>query len=117
MKPGLFRDALLVIAPCAAVLAGLSAVSHHQRLVGAGYEVGVLEKERDALLLEVEHRRVRVAALSSPGRLLGEARERKIPLDYPLGWNQVRGDAEAAGLLATRVAAKAPAVKPRKRSR
>ncbi len=107
MKAGPFRDALLVIAPCAAVLAGLASVDHHQRLVEAGYRVAKLEKQRDELALDVEHRRVRVANLSSPVRLLGEARERKIPLDYPVAWNRVSSDAEAGALLARRAAPKA----------
>lgn len=122
MKPGLFRDALLVVAPCAAVLAGLAAVDHHQRLVEAGYRVARLEKERDDLSLEVEHRRVRVANLSSPVRLLGEVRDRKLSVDYPIAWNRVNGDAEAEALLAKRAlprtkdaprgAARAPASAP-----
>jgi hypothetical protein len=107
MKPGLFRDALLVVAPCAAVVAGLASVDHHQRLVEAGYRVARLEKERDDLSLEVEHRRVRVANLSSPVRLLGEARDRKLTVDYPIAWNRVSGDGEAAALLAKRSAPKA----------
>jgi hypothetical protein len=110
MKAGLFRDALLVVAPCAAVLAGLASVDHRQRLVEAGYRVARLEKERDALALEVEHRRVCVANLSSPVRLLGESRERKLGLDYPIHWNEIAGDGEAAGLLAKRAAPKAAAV-------
>ena len=104
MTPGILRDLLLVAAPAAAVLAGLASVDRHQRLVEAGYRVAVLERERDGLELEVEHRRVRVANLSSPARLLGEARERKIPVDYPVTWNTVAGDAEAAALLARRTA-------------
>ena len=100
MKRGLFRDAVLVAAPCAAVVAGLASVDHHQRLVEAGYRVGALESERAALVLEVEHMRMRVANLSSPARLLAEARERKIPLDYPLHWNVVGSAAEAARLVA-----------------
>jgi hypothetical protein len=112
MKAGLFRDALLVVAPCAVVLAGLASVDHRQRLVEAGYRVATLEKERDALTLEVEHRRVCVANLSSPVRLLGEARERKLGLDYPIAWNEVSGDAEAARVLAQRAAMRNPHVAP-----
>jgi hypothetical protein len=108
MKGGMFRDLLLVLAPCAAIVAGLSSVDHHQRLVETGYRVARLGKERDALALEVEHRRVRVANLSSPARLLEVARERKIPVDYPIRWNVIEGDAEAARLLADRAAARAP---------
>lgn len=106
MKAGLFRDALLVVAPCAAVLAGLASVDHRQRLVEAGYRVARLEKERDALTLEVEHRRVCVANLSSPVRLLGESRERKLGLDYPIHWNEIAGDSEASSLLSRRAAPK-----------
>jgi len=104
MRPGLFRDALLVVAPCAAVMAGLASVDHRQRLVEAGYRVARLERERDAIVLEVEHRRVCVANLSSPARLLGEARARKLTVDYPLAWNEIAGDGEAARLLARRAA-------------
>ena len=113
MKPGLFRDALLVIAPCAVVLAGFSAVSHHQRLVEAGYEVARLETERDALRSEVENRRVRVAHLSSPVRLMGECRDRKLGLDYPLGWNRIADDNEAGRLLYARAEAKAAKERPK----
>jgi hypothetical protein len=113
MKPGLFRDALLVIAPCAVVLAGFSAVSHHQRLVEAGYEVARLETERDALRSEVENRRVRVAHLSSPVRLMGECRARKLGLDYPLGWNRIVDDNEAGRLLYVRAEAKAAKERPK----
>ncbi|HEU4394277.1 MAG TPA: hypothetical protein VFS92_01850 [Planctomycetota bacterium] len=108
MKRGLFRDAVLVAAPCAAVVAGLASVDHHQRLVEAGYRVGALESERAALVLEVEHMRVRVANLSSPARLLAEARERNLPLDYPLHWNVVASGAEAARLVAPKPAPAAP---------
>jgi hypothetical protein len=108
MKRGLFRDAVLVAAPCAAVVAGLASVDHHQRLVEAGYRVGALESERAALVLEVEHMRVRVANLSSPARLLAEARERKLPLDYPLHWNVVSTPAEAARITAPKPAPAAP---------
>lgn len=114
MKPGLFRDALLVIAPCAVVLAGFSAISHHQRLVEAGYEVAKLEAERDALRSEVENRRVRVAHLSSPVRLMGEARDRKLGVDYPLGWNLLASDDEAGRLLFKRAEAKAVKAAPKK---
>ena len=107
MKPGLFRDALLVVAPCAVVLAGFASISHHQRLVEAGYQVARLERERDALRAEVENRRVRVAHLSSPVRLLGEARDRKLGLDYPLGWNRVASDSDAGRLLYARAEARA----------
>ena len=96
-------------------MAGLASVDHHQRLVEAGYRVARLEKERDDLALEVEHRRVRVDNLSSPVRLLGEARQRKLPVDYPLAWNRVSGDAEAARLVLDRAAAMAaskPSAKP-----
>jgi len=113
MKPGLFRDALLVIAPCAVVLAGFSSISHHQRLVAAGYEVAKLETERDALRSEVENRRVRVAHLSSPVRLMGEARERKMGVDYPLAWNRVATDDDAGRLLFARAEAKAAKEKPK----
>ncbi len=104
MTLGILRDLLLVAAPGAAVLAGLASVDHHQRLVETGYRVAVLAKERDGLALEVEHRRVRVANLSSPARLLGEVRQRKLPVDYPVAWNVVEGDAEAARLVAPRKA-------------
>ena len=100
MRAGIFRDALFVVAPCAAVLAGLSSVDHRQRLVEAGYRVATLERERDELAREVEHRRARVANLSSPARLLGEAKARGIPVDYPIKWNVVAGPAEAAALVA-----------------
>ena len=113
MKPGLFRDALLVIAPCAVVLAGFSSISHHQRLVAAGYEVAKLETERDALRREVENRRVRVAHLSSPVRLMGEARDRKMGVDYPLAWNRVATDDDAGRLLFARAEAKAAKEKPK----
>jgi len=113
MKAGLFRDALLVIAPCAVVLAGFSAVSHHQRLVEAGYEVAKLETERDALRSEVENRRVRVAHLSAPVRLMGECRARKLGLDYPLGWNRIADDNEAGRLLYERAQAKAAKERPK----
>lgn len=96
MRLGLFRDVLLVVAPCSAVLAGLASIDHHQRLVEAGYRVGTLERERDGLAREVEHRRARVAGLASPVRLLGEAREKGLALDYPLAWNRLEGDGEAA---------------------
>jgi hypothetical protein len=104
MRAGIVRDLLLVAAPAAAVLAGLASVDHHQRLVECGYRVATLERGRDALSLEVEHRRVRVANLSSPARLLGVARERHLSVDYPVAWNVVEGDAEAARLLAVRAA-------------
>jgi len=107
MKSGLFRDALLVIAPCAVVLAGFSAISHHQRLVEAGYEVARLETERDALRSEVENRRVRVAHLSSPVRLMGESRDRKLGVDYPIEWNRLASDSDAGRLLFARAEAKA----------
>jgi hypothetical protein len=112
MKRGLFRDAVLVAAPCAAVVAGLASVDHHQRLVEAGYRVGALEKERAALVLEVEHRRMRVASLSSPARLLAEARERDLPLDYPLAWNEIRTAEEAARLVAPKPVPAKPAARP-----
>ena len=108
MRRGLFRDAVLVAAPCAAVVAGLASVDHHQRLVEAGYRVGALENERAALILEVEHMRVRVANLSSPARLLAEAREKNLPLDYPLNWNVVSSAAEAARLVAPKPEARSP---------
>ena len=114
MRPGLFRDALLVVAPCAAVLAGLASIDHHQRLVEAGYRVGSLEKGREDLAREVEHRRAVVAGLSSPVRLLAENRERKLGLDYPVAWNRVEGDAEAARLLAERAKPKAARAAPGK---
>jgi hypothetical protein len=104
MRAGIFRDALLVVAPCAAVLAGLSSVDHRQRLVEAGYRVAGLERERDELAREVEHRRARVANLSSPARLLVEVRARQIPVDYPIRWNVVAGAAEAAALVAPKAA-------------
>jgi len=118
MRRGLFRDAVLVAAPCAAVVAGLASVDHHQRLVEAGYRVGALEREKAALVLEVEHRRVRVADLSSPARLLAAARERNLPLDYPLHWNVVASTEDAARLTApkpAKPAAAAPAPAPRGR--
>ena len=115
MRRGLFRDALLVVAPCAAVLAGLSSIDHNQRLVEAGYRVGRLEKERDELSREVEHRRALVATLASPVRLLGDCRERGLPLDYPLGWNIVEGNEEAARFAAAH-APKPPALKAPKRA-
>ena len=102
MKRGLFRDALLVVAPCAAVLAGFSSIDHHQRLVEAGYRVGRLEKVRDDLAREVEHFRVQVARLSSPSRLLAEVRKREMAVDYPVLWNLVDGAAEAARLVSPR---------------
>jgi hypothetical protein len=110
MKAGIFRDALFVVAPCAAVLAGLSSVDHRQRLVESGYRVATLERERDELAREVEHRRARVANLSSPARLLGEARARQIPVDYPIKWNVVDGAAEAAALVAPKSGAPAKGV-------
>ena len=113
MKTGLFRDALLVVAPCAVVLAGFSAVSHHQRLVEGGYQVAKLEAERDALRAEVENRRVRVAHLSSPVRLMGEARDRKLGVDYPLEWNRVSSDSDAGRLLYARAEAKAARERPK----
>jgi len=100
MNRGRFRDALLVAAPCAALVAGLSSIDHHQRLVEAGYRVGSLERERAALILEVEHRRVRVANLASPARLLSEARGGDARLDYPVHWNVVDSAAAAARLVA-----------------
>jgi hypothetical protein len=114
MKAGIFRDALFVVAPCAAVLAGLSSVDHRQRLVEAGYRVATLERERDELAREVEHRRARVANLSSPARLLGEARARQIPVDYPIKWNVVAGAAEAATLVASKAAAPSKRATPGK---
>ena len=102
MKGGLFRDAVLVVAPCAAILAGLASIDHHQRLVEAGYRVGALEKERTALARDVEHGRAEVASLASPVRLLAEAREHKIGLDYPIAWNRVEGDQQAARLIEER---------------
>jgi hypothetical protein len=133
VRPGLFRDALLVAAPCAAVVAGLASIDHHQRLVEAGYRVGALERERSALVLEVEHRRVRAANLASPARLLAEARSRDLPLDYPVHWNLVDSAAAAARLVApryppaksapvpggraSRTAAAPPPPPPRKRGR
>lgn len=116
MKSGLFRDALLVIAPCAVVLAGFSAISHHQRLVEAGYQVAKLETERDALRSEVENRRVRVAHLSSPVRLLGESRDRKLGVDYPIEWNRISSDSDAGRLLFARAEAKAARAAPKKAS-
>ena len=110
MKGGLFRDAVLVVAPCAAVLAGLASIDHHQRLVEAGYRVGALEKERTVLARDVEHGRAEVASLASPVRLLAEAREHRIGLDYPLAWNRVEGDLQAARLIEER-ARPAPAKK------
>jgi hypothetical protein len=98
VRRGLFRDALLVVAPAAAVLAGIASIDHHQRLVEVGYRVGRLEREREALEREVEHRRARVAGLASPVRLLGEVRLRGLALDYPRTWNVVEGDEEAARL-------------------
>ena len=102
MKGGLFRDAVLVVAPCAAILAGLASIDHHQRLVEAGYRVGALERERTVLARDVEHGRAEVASLASPVRLLAEARTRNLGLDYPLAWNRVEGDPEARDLLADR---------------
>jgi hypothetical protein len=117
MRTGLFRDVLLVVAPCAAVLAGLASIDHNQRLVEAGYRVGRLEKDRDALAREVEHRRSRVAGLASPVRLLAESREHALPLDYPIAWNVVEGGAEAARLAADHApkpkAAPKPAASPK----
>jgi hypothetical protein len=109
VRAGIFRDALLVVAPCAAVLAGLSSVDHRQRLVESGYRIAALEREREGLAREVEHRRARVAYLSSPARLLGEARERGIPVDYPIRWNVVAGPEEAAALAAPKAK---PATRP-----
>jgi hypothetical protein len=114
-------------------VAGLSSIDHHQRLVEAGYRVGALDRERSALVLDVEHRRVRVANLASPARLLAEVRAREIALDYPVHWNVVDSAEAAARLVApkapppgsapaaspprrgTKAAARAPA--PRRRSR
>jgi len=84
----------------AAVTVGLAVISHRQWLVAAGYRVARLEKERDALAREVEARRVRTARLASPVRLLGAARERRVPLDYPRGWNVIETPEQAARFLA-----------------
>jgi hypothetical protein len=91
----LVRDALLVVAPAAAVMAGVASVTHRQRLVEAGYRVGRLQAEREDLDVEVQAMRVAVGRLSSPSHLLGEVRRRNLPLDYPRGWNHVDGDQEA----------------------
>ncbi len=114
MRRGLFRDVLLVVAPCAAVLAGLASIDHNQRLVEAGYRVGRLESERDGLVREVEHRRARVAGLASPVRLLGESRDRGLPLDYPISWNVVEGNDEAARFAADH--APKPKATPKKKT-
>ncbi len=102
MRPGLFRDALLVAAPCTAVLAGLASIDHRQRLVEAGYRLGALEREGESLTREVEHRRAVVAGLASPVRLLAEARRRDLRLDFPIQWNRVEGGEEAQRLIASR---------------
>lgn len=100
MRTGsLVRDALLVAAPVAAVLAGVASVTHRQRLVEAGYRVGQLEQERETLDREVQALRVAVGRLTSPPRLLREVSRRDLPLDYPKGWNRVIGDGEAQTFL------------------
>ncbi|MHC4820875.1 MAG: hypothetical protein ACYTDX_04030 [Planctomycetota bacterium] len=94
-----FRDALLVLAPAALLLAGLASIDHRQRLVEAGYRVGTLEKHIEALEKEIRHRRAVVGRLSGPLDLAREVHARGIPLDYPRNWNEIRSDGEADRLV------------------
>ncbi len=93
---GPVRDALLLLAPVAALGAGLASIAHHQHLVEAGYRVAALQREREGLEAEVQSLRVSVGRLTSPRTLLARAREMELPLDYPREWNHVNGPAEAA---------------------